>query len=92
MTTSPKNDRLDLRLPAGQKRLIEQAAEWLGQPVSSFVLGVVLPRASEVLRDRDVTTLSERDRDRFLELLDDADAAPNEALIRAAERYRDQIG
>jgi uncharacterized protein (DUF1778 family) len=86
MSTVPQDDRIDLRLPAEQKQLIEQAAEWLGQPVSSFILSLAIPKAVEVLHDRDVTILSIEERDRFLALLDQTDPEPNAAMRRAAER------
>lgn len=40
---------------------------------------------------RDVTRLSDRDRDRFLALLDDADATPNAALVEAAAGYKKHL-
>ena len=45
----------------------------------------------DVIREHDVTELTERDRDIFVSILDDADAAPSAALRRAAERYKDEI-
>jgi len=41
-----------------------------------------------VIQEHDVTQLSNRDRDRFVALLDDADAEPNRALKAAANRYK----
>jgi hypothetical protein len=43
-----------------------------------------------VIEQRDVTTLSDRDRHRFMALLDDA--LPNAALVKAANRYKKKPG
>lgn len=92
MATIAKNERLDLRLSADLKRTIEQAAALCGQTVSTFILGYTVRRARKVIREADVIELSDRDRDRFLTALDDADARPNAALLRAAERYKAATG
>jgi uncharacterized protein (DUF1778 family) len=86
-----KGERLDLRLPAELKEIIERAAAALGQTVSSFILGVAVPHARGVLRDAETLTLTGQDRDRFLAALD-ADDEPSEALRRAAGRYKAAIG
>lgn len=89
---SVKGERLDLRLPAELKELIEQAAALVGQNVSAFILGLAVPHAREVIRDAENITLSGQDRDRFLTALDDVNAEPNEALRRAAGKYKAAIG
>jgi uncharacterized protein (DUF1778 family) len=87
-----KNERVDLRLPMDQKRLIEQAATLSGLTVSGFILGSTLQRAREVLRETTVIELSGRDRDRFLAALDDDQAKPGPALRRAARRHKRMLG
>ena len=54
-------------------------------------MSTLVREAREVIREHDVTELSERDRDIFVSILDDADAAPNEALSAAAERYKKEM-
>jgi uncharacterized protein (DUF1778 family) len=87
-----KSERVDLRLPLDQKRLIEQAATLSGQTVSGFILGSTLERAREVVREMAVIELSGRDRDRLLAALDDEHARPGPALRRAARRHRQILG
>jgi uncharacterized protein (DUF1778 family) len=48
--------------------------------------------ARGVIGQHDATVLSNRDRDIFLALLDDADANPNKALSDAAERDKKHLG
>ena len=64
----------------------------MGQTVSDFAVSTLVQTARKVLHDQSVTTLSERDRKRFLALLDDPSAKPNKALIAAARRYKKQVG
>jgi uncharacterized protein (DUF1778 family) len=48
--------------------------------------------ARQVVEQRNVTELTNRDRDRFLALLDDSSKKPNKALREAAARYRKHLG
>jgi uncharacterized protein (DUF1778 family) len=86
-----RDQRLDLRVQGDQKRLIERAAALSGETLSTFVLGSTLRRARKVLREADVIELSNEARDRFLAVLDDVDARPNAALMKAAERHKAMI-
>jgi uncharacterized protein (DUF1778 family) len=91
MTASQKNQksdaRLDFRLNRQVKEVIEQAAAVSGQSVSDFAVSALYRMAREVLEKEQTTRLSNRDRDIFLTVLD-SDAKPNEALKRAAKRYK----
>ena len=91
MAVSQKNQksnaRLDFRLNRQVKEVIEQAAAVSGQSVSDFAVSALYRTAKEVLEREQTTRLSNRDRDVFLALLD-SDAKPNEALKRAAKRYK----
>ena len=79
--------RLDFRLSHQVKEVIEQAAAVSGQSMSDFAVSVLYRTAKEVLEREQTTRLSHRDRDVFLAMLD-SDAKPNEALKRAARRYK----
>lgn len=92
MSANAKSDaRLNFRLSSESKRTIEQAAGQLGQSVSEFAVSTLVRTAHDVMARHDRTELSNRDRDVFLAMLDAADAAPNEALARAAEKYKKEI-
>ena len=92
VATASKTERVDLRVPADQKRLIEQAACLSGQTVSSFILNLTLRHAREVVRENAVIELSRRDWDRFLAALNDTEAKPGPALRRAAKRHKELFG
>ena len=92
MATGARDARLNFRLPADLKDVIEEAAASLGQSVSDFAVSTLVQQARSVIEQRNVTTLSDRDRDRFMALLDDAEARPNAALVKAAKRYKKKLG
>jgi uncharacterized protein (DUF1778 family) len=90
-TTSKNDARLNFRLPAEMKELIDDAATLLGRSVSDFAVSTLVQAARKVIQHEAATRLTNRDRDRFIALLDDADIAPNEALKKAVKRYKKQI-
>lgn len=92
MSTVKNDARLNFRLPEELKATIEKAAAQLGQSVSDFAVSTLVRTAREVIREHDVTALSNRDRDIFVSILDDPDATPGEALVTAAERYKKEMG
>jgi uncharacterized protein (DUF1778 family) len=92
MPTPKSEARLNFRLSADLKRTIEEAAAQLGQTVSDFAVGTLVQTARRVIRERNVTVVSQRDRKALLQMLDDDSAKPNKALSDAARRYKRKIG
>jgi uncharacterized protein (DUF1778 family) len=84
--------RLNFRMDPSLKKIIQETATVTGQTVSDFAISALTRAARQVVEERDVTELSNRDRDLFLALLDDTHRKPNKALKEAASRYRKQIG
>jgi uncharacterized protein (DUF1778 family) len=83
--------RLNVRLAPDIKRTIEEAAAQLGQTVSDFAVSTLVQAARQVIREQDVTRLSERDRKLFVALLDNETSQPNKTLVAAAKRYQKQV-
>lgn len=83
---SAHNARLDVRLPAAHKALIDQAAEVLGQSTSAFTVSTLVAEATSVIAHRGNIQMSDRDRDRFLACLAEP-PAPKAALRRAAKQH-----
>ncbi len=79
--------RLDFRVSPEHKSLIERAANVQGQTVSSFAISTLLKAAEQTIQDSTTRTLSARDFQKFIDLLD-SDAKPNAALMAAAKRYK----
>lgn len=82
-----KNERIDIRLNSEHKAALLKAAALQGLSLSDFIIMESIEAANEVIRRHTVITLTPGDFDRFTRALDE-DAAPNEALVRAAEQYR----
>ena len=80
-----------LQLPPDVRNLVERAAASAGQTVEQFAASTLAAGALDVLRHRSATELSDRDRDLFLRLIDDPDAAPNDALQQAVARHGRRI-
>lgn len=81
-----KSERLEVRVSREHKQLLERAAAVTGQGLSAFAVSNLVERAREVLDQHERTTLTLRDRGRFLEILEESE--PTEALRTAVRRHR----
>lgn len=72
--------RINLRTSPEAKALIERAATIMGATVSSFMLQNAYEAALRLVAQQDVVTLSDRDRDAFLNALENP-PEPTQALI-----------
>jgi uncharacterized protein (DUF1778 family) len=86
MVMTAKTHRIEMRADAATEGLIVQAAQALGESISSFVLRAARAEASRVLARPDVTLMPAEQFDELLASLDEPDEAP--ALRRAAQRQR----
>lgn len=82
--------RIEFRLPNDIKKQIERAAQISGRTVTDFAKDVLTREAQLVLEQHETISLSDRDRDVFLSMLD-SDPTPNAALLAAAKRHRKRI-
>ena len=82
LTTSTETEsaRINLRVSPSAKALIERAAAIMGSTVSGFMLQNIYENARKVVAQHETMTLSNRDRDAFLNALDSL-AEPTQALI-----------
>ncbi len=88
---SRKSGRLAVRLSADNKALLEQAALESDNTLTEFVLNSALAEARKVIEDRERMVLAGEDREFFLEMLENP-PEPNEALRKAAARYKEFVG
>lgn len=86
-----ENARLDFRVKHDQKSLIERAASVEGRTVTDFAVAALIKAAHETIERSTLTTLSTRDAETFLRVLD-SDAAPNAALKAATKHYKTNRG
>lgn len=90
MLTGSKSENIHFRVSPDAKELIEKAIVASGQSLTDFATRSLLESATEVLEREYMTTLSNRDRDKLLAILD-ADDEPNESLRQAAEIHKQLI-
>ncbi len=86
LTTTRKDTHLDLRLSPEEKRLLEEAAAFVGATPSAFVVQTVTERARAVVRRHRTLALSAVESQAFVERLLEPEE-PNEALRQASQRY-----
>ncbi len=70
LTRARKADRLELRLDASQRRLLEEAAQAEAVSLSAFVLAHATEAASQVLADRTHFLLPDERWDAFVQFLE----------------------
>src|SRR4029077_17769284 len=83
-------ERVDFRATPDIKQLIEHAASIMGMDVSSYLRATVVPAAQQVVEGFETRVLTDRDRDRFLMLLDKPGKA-NEKLKAASKNFRSAV-
>ncbi len=89
--TRIRAERLETRVTAEQKRLIEQAAALQGRSVTDFVLSSVQEAAKRTIEEHQRLELSLRDSQAFVEALLNP-PAPNDRLRETVARYRQTMG
>lgn len=85
-----KTARLEARITAEQKELIERAAAYEGRSVSDFVVAIVQRAAKDVIQEHELLRLNESQSRTFVETLLNPPEA-NEPLQRAADEYRRDV-
>ena len=85
-----KSARIETRVSAEQKELIERAAAYVGRSVSEFVLGNVEQAAKAVIEEHERIKL---DRQQSRVLVDSllSPASPNKNLRAAASEHRKRV-
>ncbi len=87
--TTPKRDRMHLRLDAATKRKLERAAAYAQKSVTDFVLAQAVEAAEQVLKSHEQHVLSTADWEAFCKALD-RPAKPNRALKEGFRWYRNK--
>lgn len=86
-----RGERLETRVTADQKRLIEHAAALQGRTVTDFVLTSVQDAARRAIEEYQHLELSVRDSQAFVQSL--VEPRPvNERLQDTVRRYRERTG
>lgn len=86
-----KIERIEARLNPEQKRRIEYAAGLRGASISDFMVSSADRAAVQTIQQHEVWTLTDRDRQVFVEALLHP-PAPSRRMKAAARRYRKRMG
>lgn len=86
-----RGERLETRVTAEQKRLIEHAAALQGRSVTDFVLTSVQDAARRAIEDHQRLDLTVRDSQAFVDALIDPQPV-NDRLRETVRRYRQVSG
>ena len=89
-TQAINSTRIDFRTTADVKALIERAATLQGLAVSEYIKSVIVSKSHEIVEQHQTRRLSDRDRDRFLMLLDNP-PEPNAALRAASVEFKTKV-
>jgi uncharacterized protein (DUF1778 family) len=84
-------ERLEARVTAEQKKLIERAAALQGRTVTDFVLTSVQDAARRAIEEHNQLALSVRDSEAFVDALLNPKPV-NDRLRETVRRYRDRTG
>ena len=85
-TVSTKRARLEARVTAQQKELVQRAADLSGLTLSDFIVSSLQSAAAEAIRTHQMIELTARSTETFVQALLNP-PAPNERLRAAAREY-----
>lgn len=86
-----KMERVEARLPADIKAIIQHAADLTGRSLSDFIVNSAREAAEETIREHEVIMLSARDGRIFFQAVLEP-AEPNDTLVEAFRRRRELFG
>ena len=87
-TNVKKESRIEFRVQAATKEVLEQAASLRGQSLSAYALSTLVENARQVIERANRLEVTARDHRHFLLTLDRQES-PNRALAEAARDYHD---
>lgn len=81
-----KSDRLQVRVSAKQKSMLQQSAELSGQTLSDLIINASIAEAKKVIKEHEMVTLNAEESIRFVDVLLNS-PGPNKALKDAVANY-----
>lgn len=88
-TKQKKQERIEIRVKPGDKKLLENAAELTGLSVSTFMLNHTLKAAKSEIDSSLKIKLSNNDRNLFMKTLENP-PKPNKTLKKAILNYQNK--
>ncbi len=83
----PKNERVNLRLDAFTKGLLEQAATIDHRSLTGFILDAARQQAEKLMEKQRAIRLNKDEWDRFIDAMNHP-KKPNASLLKAAKKYK----
>jgi uncharacterized protein (DUF1778 family) len=88
--TFGKDERIELRVSAEEKRIFKRAQKLSGDKTfSGFILRIVKKQAEEIVSQNDSILTTERDREIFFDAVY-GNSSPNQILMEGAQKYKSQ--
>jgi uncharacterized protein (DUF1778 family) len=85
LESNPKSERIDVRTTPAVKRLLQEAAAAANKTVTEFLLDSALTEAEEILANRRLFSLGEKEWQEFMAALD----APTSPMPRMKKLLRE---
>jgi len=90
-TDEPRREqRLDARVSAADKQLVERAAALSGHSTTGFIVASLREKARQVIREHETVDLTARASEQIVAALQQP-PEPSEALQRAVRDYEDNV-
>ena len=86
----PHFERLEARISDEKKSLLKHAADLVGRSLTDFVVNSAYEAATRVIKEHEQIRLSIKDKDIFINALQNA-PAPSSALKAAAHKYKKDV-
>ena len=86
--TTETYERFDIRIPSTAKQMLSSAAEINGTTLTALVMNAAMDKAREIMNTHKTFVLSSNEWDALMGALEQP-SEPNEALMRAANDFRD---
>ena len=84
-----RDKRIDLRLKASEKHLLEKAAEYTGRKSSDFMRDTLIQKAQEIVEEREFFVLRDHAREAFFDALR-SPPKPSATMYEDAKAYLEQ--
>jgi uncharacterized protein (DUF1778 family) len=88
--SQPDFERLEARISHEKKSFLKHAADLLGRTLTDFIVNSAYEAAARVIKEHEQIRLLAKDRDIFINALQNA-PAPSHALVTAAKKYKKEV-
>lgn len=86
----PSFERLEARISYENKSVLKYAADLVGRSLTDFVINSAYEAATRIIREHEQIKLTMKDRDVFIQALENT-SAPSSALVAAAKKYKKDV-